>query len=355
MRAPGGPQVDLAAWAIVAFAVFFLLFFSFTNGFNDASAVVATTIASGATTPRRAITLAAVTGAIGVLLGGSAVANTIAKMVHIPSDLHGVTIVGAALAGAVTWNVTAWRLGLPSSSSHALVGGLVGATLISLGPDQVNWGQAWLADPLHHPVSGFAGVVFSLVTAPALGFAAAWALHKAAKVALRNAKFRVNKQLKRIQLLTSSVLSFAHGSNDGQKAMGIFVVLLVAAGLSTEQTVPVWVRVLVVLVITAGTLGGGWPIMKTLGRRIFALEPIHALDSQISSAAVLFGSTAAGMPVSTTHVVATSVMGVGAAERVSAVRWDVAKHILQAWGTTIPASACVAGAIMAALHFGAGL
>jgi inorganic phosphate transporter, PiT family len=347
--------MELYAWVIVAFAIFFLLFFSFTNGFNDASAVVATTIASGAATPRKAIALAATTGAIGVLIGGTAVANTIAKMVSVPSDIHGVAIIGAALAGAVVWNLTAWRLGLPSSSSHALVGGLVGATLVALGPDHVNWGQDWLSDPLHHKIGGFAGVVFSLVTAPALEFGAAWALHRFMKVALRNARFKVNRTLKRTQLITSSVLSFAHGSNDGQKAMGIFVVLLLAAGLTTDQGVPWEIRAVVVLVITAGTLGGGWPIMKTLGRRIFKLEPVHALDSQVSSAAVLFGSTAAGMPVSTTHVVATSVMGVGAAEKVSAVRWDVAKHILQAWGTTIPAAALVAAAIEAVLHYGVGL
>lgn len=347
--------MDVGAWAIVAFAVFFLLFFSFTNGFNDASAVVATTIASGALPPRRAIALAATMGAVGVLVGGSAVANTIAKMVSVPNDLHGVAIVGAALAGAVVWNLTAWKLGLPSSSSHALVGGLIGATLVALGPSHVNWGDKWLADPLHEHIGGFAGVVFSLLLAPALGFGAAWGLHKTTKVALRNARSKVNISIKRLQVITSSILSFAHGSNDGQKAMGIFVVILLAAGLTSDTAVPVWMRVVVVLVITAGTLGGGWPIMKTLGRRIFALEPVHALDSQVSSAAVLFGSTAAGMPVSTTHVVATSVMGVGAAERVSAVRWDVAKHILQAWGTTIPAAACVAAALEAMLHFGAGL
>ncbi len=347
--------MDVWGSAIVAFAVFFLLFFSFTNGFNDASAVVATTISSGALSPRNAVVLAATTGGLGVLVGGTAVANTIAKMVQVPADLHGTAIIGAALAGAVVWNLTAWRLGLPSSSSHALVGGLIGAALVALGPDSVNWGGAWLADPLHHPVSGFAGVIFSLITAPALGFGAAWVLHKAVKVGLRNARFRVNTTLKRLQIVTSSILSFAHGSNDGQKAMGIFVVLLVAAGLSSDPTVPLWVRAVVLGVITAGTLGGGWPIMKTLGRRIFVLEPVHALDSQVASAAVLFGSTAAGMPVSTTHVVATSVMGVGAAERVSAVRWNVAKHILQAWGTTIPAAACVAAAIEAALRYGAGL
>ena len=341
-------------WAVVAFAVFFLLFFAFTNGFNDASAVVATTIASGAATPRRAIALAAVTGALGVLIGGSAVANTIAKMVHLPADFHGVAILGAALAGAVVWNLTAWKLGLPSSSSHALVGGLIGATMVAQGPGSVNWGETWLADPLHHPIGGFAGVVFSLLAAPALGFGAAWGFHRLMKLALRNARARVNRPIKRLQLATSAVLSFAHGSNDGQKAMGIFVVLLLSAGLSAEASAPAWVRVVIVIVITAGTLGGGWPIMKTLGRRIFKLEPVHGLDSQVSSASVLFGSTALGMPVSTTHVVATSVMGVGAAERVSAVRWDVAKHILQAWGTTIPAAACVAAAIEAVIHYGMG-
>jgi PiT family inorganic phosphate transporter len=346
--------VDFAAWTVIVFALFFLLFFSFTNGFNDASAVVATTIACGAASPRNAVLIAAGAGGLGVLVGGSAVANTISKMVSVPNDIHGTSIVGAALAGAVVWNLTAWRLGLPSSSSHALVGGLVGAGLVALGPDKVNWGQAWLADPLHHPISGFAGVLLALVLSPALGFLAAFALHKSVKVALRNAKFKVNVWLKRLQLLTSSVLSFAHGSNDGQKAMGVFLVILLSSGLGTEEQVPLWVRGVILSVITAGTLGGGWPIMKTLGRRIFKLEPVHSFDSQVASAAVIFGATAFGAPVSTTHVVATSVMGVGAAEHPAAVRWGVAKHILQAWGTTIPAAAAVAAAIEAALHFGLG-
>ncbi|HKZ59674.1 MAG TPA: inorganic phosphate transporter [Candidatus Thermoplasmatota archaeon] len=353
--------MDAFGWAVVALAVFFLLFFSFTNGFNDASAVVATTIASGAASPRNAVVLAAVTGALGVVLGGSAVANTIKKMVVLPPHVAGapqlsaVAIVGAALAGAVLWNLTTWRLGIPSSSSHALVGGLVGAALVARGPDAVNWGAAWLSDPLHQPIGGLAGVVFGLVLAPALGLSAAWGIHKVVKLALRNARFRVNTHLKRAQILTSSVLSFAHGANDGQKAMGIFVVILLYSDLEGGDSVPLWVRAVVLGTITAGTLGGGWPIMKTLGRRIFKLEPVHSLDSQVASAAVLFGATNFGAPVSTTHVVAASVMGVGAAERVSAVRWGVAKHILQAWGTTIPASALAAGAIMAALHYGAGL
>ena len=348
-------------WALVALAVFALLFFSFTNGFNDASAVVATTIASGAASPRSAVALAAVTGGLGVVLGGSAVANTIKKMVvlppHVPGspDLSALAIIAAALGGAVAWNLTTWRLGLPSSSSHALVGGLVGAALVARGPDAVNWGTAWLADPLHQPIGGVAGVLFALVLSPALGLLAAFALHKVVKVALRNARFKINRPIKRLQLATSSLLSFAHGANDGQKAMGVFVVILLYADLEGGAELPLWVRAVVLATITAGTLGGGWPIMKTLGRRIFKLEPVHSLDSQVASACVLFGAISFGAPVSTTHVVASSVMGVGAAERVSAVRWDVAKHILQAWGTTIPAAACVAGAIMALFHFGAGL
>jgi PiT family inorganic phosphate transporter len=346
--------VDTVTLALFVAALALVLAFSFTNGFNDASAVVATAIASGAVTPARAVALAAAAGGLGVVIGGGAVADTVAKMVKLPADLHGESAVACALAGAVLWNIVTWRLGLPSSSSHALVGGLIGATLVSEGPGAINWGTDWIAEPGIHPIGGLSAVVLALVASPALGFAAALVLHRAARLALRNAHVELNRRLRRMQLATSAVLAFAHGSNDGQKALGVLSFILVGAGLASSGPQSLEARGAVLLAITAGTLGGGWPIMKTLGRRIYAIQPLHALDSQIASAGLILGATAAGAPVSTTHVVASSVMGVGSAEHYKAVRWTVAKHILQAWVTTIPASAVVAAALMALARLLAG-
>jgi PiT family inorganic phosphate transporter len=248
--------------------------------------------------------------------------------------------------------MAAVRLGLPSSTSHALVGGLVGAALVALGISSVNWGVAWVTNPLGHPIDGVAGVVFAMLISPALGFAAGFAVQRAARLVLRRAHFRVNRTIKRLQFVSSSILSFAHGSNDGQKSIGIFVLVLLCVGLASDGTIPWEAVALVAIAITVGTLGGGWPIVKTLARRIFEIEPIHALDSQLASAAVVLGATAVGGPVSTTQVVSASVMGVGAERRFSDVRWSVAKRILQGWAITMPASALLAGAIAVVLHFG---
>jgi len=286
------------------------------------------------------------------LFGGAAVARTVTALIAVPHTTHGAGILTAALAGAVAWNVAAVRLGLPSSTSHALVGGLVGAAIVALGHASVNWGVAWVTNPVGHPIDGVAGVVFAMLISPVLGFGAGFAVQRAARVALRRAHFRANRTIKRLQLISSSVLSFAHGANDGQKSIGIFVLVLLCVGLSSDGTTPFEAVALVTIAITVGTLGGGWPIVKTLARRIFEIEPIHALDSQLASAAVVFGATAFGGPVSTTQVVSASVMGVGAERRFSDVRWSVAKRILQGWAITMPASALLAGAIAAVLHVG---
>lgn len=344
--------MDSIGLAVVLTAFALLLAMAFTNGFNDASAVMATLIASGAARPRRAVVLAAITICAGVLLGGAAVAKTVAGLVSVPASTAGTAILAAALAGAVGWNLIAVKLGLPSSTSHALVGGLVGATVVAYGPSSVNWGASWVADPLHRPFGGVAGVVASMLLSPGLGFVAGFAVQRAARFALRGAHVRVNRSIKRLQYVTNSLLAFAHGSNVGQKSIGLFVLLLVAGGIQSDASIPLYAVALVAFAITLGTLGGGWPIVKTLARRIFEIEPIHALDSQLACAAVVLGATATGGPVATTHVVAASLMGVGAAGRFSDVRWSVAKRILQGWVITIPSSAVIAGAIAAVLRVG---
>jgi PiT family inorganic phosphate transporter len=338
--------LDGVAWAGVAAALGLVLGYTFSTGFNDASAVVATTISSRAVSPRGGVVLAATFGALGVVLGGGAVAATISTLVVLPEGASGLAAVGAALSGAVAWNVVTWRLGMPSSSSHALIGGLLGATLVAQGPSAVDWGGQWLADPAGQPLRGLAAVGLGLVLSPILGFAVALALHRTARLALRNAHISVNRRIKRLQLATSAALAFSNGSNDGQKSVGMIAFVLLAAGLGGPHDLPLWAWGAVVVATAGGTLGGGWPIMKTLGHRIYPVEPLHALDSQFASGAVILGATLVGAPVSSTHVVASSIMGVGAADHYKAVRWAVAKHILQAWVTTIPAAAAMAAGIL---------
>jgi PiT family inorganic phosphate transporter len=347
--------VDAWSLALAFVALVFLMLFAFTSGYNDASAVVATLIASQAARPRSAVLLAAATCAAGILWGGAAVARTVSGLVALPASTHGTGLLAAALAGAVLWNLVAARLGLPSSTSHALVGGLVGAALVAVGPGSVNWGLGWLANPLGSPVQGVAGVVVAMLVSPLLGFGAGFAAQRAARVALRRAHARVNRTLRRLQLVASSLLSFAHGANDGQKSIGLFVLVLMSVGAADGPTVPWPAIVLVTGAITLGTLGGGWPIVTTLSRRIFDIEPVHALNSQIASAGVVFGATVAGGPVSTTQVVSASVMGVGAERAFSDVRWSVAKRILQGWAITIPASGLMAAAFEAVLHGALGI
>jgi PiT family inorganic phosphate transporter len=341
--------VDVIAVLTIA-TVIIVLLFDYTNGFHDAANIVATVIASRAMTPVQAVAIVGTFEFLGPLLGGTAVANTIGKFVTLDgvAPVFALTTILAGLLGAIAWNFLTWWKGIPSSSSHALVGGLVGAVVVATGPDNVVWGFHDLID--HGHVTGVTKVLLALVCSPVLGFWCGYLVHRAMHAALRAARPAANVNLRRSQFFTSAGLAFSHGANDAQKSMGILTLVLLLGGSIETFAVPFWVMLACSVALTAGILSGGWRIVRTLGFAIYRVRPLHALDSQLSSAAVIFGASMLGAPVSTTHVVATSIMGIGASERPRAVRWAKAKEIATTWVVTIPGAGLVSAVLCALLR-----
>jgi PiT family inorganic phosphate transporter len=329
--------VDLA----FVLAVVATLAFAVTNGFHDAANAIATLVATRGARPGAALALAAVCNLLGPLLLGAAVANTIATIVEVP-PAQTVPVVGAALTAAVVWNLLTWWRGLPSSSSHALVGGLLGAGVVEAGAGAINWGGVGGGRP-----TGVIGVLAGLAISPLLGFAAAWAIERAARRGLRRATSRVRPLALRGQWLTSAWLAFSHGANDAQKSVGILAVLLLARGTTSSLSAPLWTKVACAAALTVGTALGGWRIVRTIGRRIFRIRPVDGLVSQASSAAVILTASLLGAPTSTTQVVGSSVVGVGVGRRrYRHVGWVVVREMLLAWVTTIPAAALLAAVLL---------
>jgi PiT family inorganic phosphate transporter len=312
-------QVGTAALVAVA------LIFDFLNGFHDSANIVATMISSRAMGPRRALLLSAIAHFSAPFLFGVAVATTIGKDVVSPQTI-GVSVVVAALLSAIVWNLVTWFFGLPSSSSHALLGGIVGAVTVAGGLSEIHG-------------DGVLKVVASLVVSPVLGLASGYLLMKLALFLVRGASPRVNWLFRRGQLLTAVALALSHGTNDAQKTMGIITMGLVAGGFLREFAVPVWVIALSAAAISLGTALGGWRIIRTLGAGLYRLRAVDGFVSQASSAGVILAAALVGGPVSTTQVVSSSIMGTGSAQRVSKVRWGVAVDILTAWLLTMPVSA----------------
>ena len=323
----GGRVITLVALVLLAVA------FDVTNGFHDSSNSVAAPVATRAMRPVVAVAVAAVFTILGPLLAGTAVADTVGGLISV-GTANTLGILLAALIAAVTWNLVTWWWGLPSSSSHALVGGLVGAGVVVGGVDAVQWGgfDGW------RPI-GVAGVLVALAVSPLLGGLAGWMGESAARRSLRRARRRVTTSILRGEWVTSSALAFAHGTNDAQKTMGLITLALVATGTIPSFVVPLWVKLVCAVALTVGTALGGWRIVRTLGRGIYRIRPLDGFMSQASSALVIGGSAALGAPVSTTHVVASSVVGVGAQRRWRHVRWRVVREIGLAWVVTLPACA----------------
>jgi len=325
--------------AAFVLAIILALAFAFTNGFHDAANAIATLVATRVARPGGAVILAAFFNMLGPLLLGAAVANTIATIVEVTPEST-IPVVGAALTAAVTWNVFTWWRGLPSSSSHALVAGLVGAALVDAGGGGVNWGGFENG----HPV-GVIGVLVALAISPVLGLAAAALIEMAARRGLRRATTRVNTPIRGGQWVTSSWLAFSHGANDAQKSVGILAALLLANGTDQTLSAPLWTKVACGAMLTLGTLLGGWRIVRTIGWRIFRIRPLDGLVSQASSAAVILSASLVGAPVSTTQVVSSSVVGISVGRRRPRhVGWHVVRNIGAAWLTTLPAAA-VLGAL----------
>jgi inorganic phosphate transporter, PiT family len=306
--------------------------FDFTNGFHDTANAVATSVSTRALSPRMAVLVAAIANLAGAFVT-TAVAKTVGKGI-IDTGLATEKTVLAALLGAITWNLLTWWLGLPSSSSHALIGGLIGAALVQSGSEGVEW----------HGVAH--KVAIPALVSPALGFAGAFVVLLLIywvfvwlTPGLANRGFRAG------QLVSGTWVAFTHGANDAQKTMGVIALALFEAGKIDHFYIPTWVIVAAGLAIAAGTYVGGWRIMRTLGQRIFSLEPASGFAAQVSGGTVIYFATHFGFPVSTTHVVSGSVMGAGATTRLSAVRWGVAGNIVFAWVLTIPAAGLVAAAL----------
>jgi PiT family inorganic phosphate transporter len=343
-----GVLIDTTVFLFSVAIVGLALFFDYSNGFHDAANVVATIITTGALSPRKALTLAAVCEFIGPFLFGTAVAKTIGQNIVDFSAFHAqaldlsVFLILAMLAGAIAWNLITWFFGIPSSSSHALVGGMVGTILIAHGPGKILW-------------SGLLYVVASLILSPFLGLLFGVLFLKATLYLFRNATPRASLLFNRMQIVSSIALALSHGANDAQKSMGLITLSLVILGVSPTFQIPVWVIFSCAAAIALGTASGGWRIIKTLGSKIYRLRPVHAFCAQTSSAGVILGAALIGGPVSTTHVVSSSIMGVGAGQRISAVRWGVAKNIIVAWFITIPATGVISGlifSVMKILHPG---
>ena len=316
------------------------LLFDFTNGFHDASGVVATVIACGAIEPKRAIPFAAVLAVVGAITGGSAVIYSVQKIILVDPGHTLLVILLTGLIGATLWNFFTWKIGMPSSSTHALIGSLVGAVMMSQGVMRVMWGFTAIMAPDHH-ISGVTKIIIAMFVSPPIGFGLAYALQKGISFSLRNRTRKANKWIKRSQWGTVALLAYSQGANDTQKHMGIIMLALLSAGIVSGTEVPLWVRVLTGMIMLVGYLGGGWTIMKTLGQKIYHLEPIHSLASQLSSATAVLTSTILGGPISTTQVVGSSVLGVGAGDKVRMVSWKVGEEMLLSWFITMPATIVV--------------
>jgi len=318
------------------------LVFDFLNGFHDSANVVATIVASRAMSARGALALAAASNFAGPLLLGVAVAETVGAGIAEPQAVT-IAVVLAALAAASIWNAATWRLGIPVSSSHALVGGIVGAAVSASGFAAIQAQGLWK-------------VGIALLASPLAGFVAALAVMQATRWFLRDATPRANVALSRLQILTAMALALSHGANDAQKTMGVIALGLLTLGFTPAFVVPWWVVVASASAIALGTAAGGWRIIRTLGARFYRIRPIHGFTAQLASATVILGASLAGGPVSTTQVVSFSILGAGAAERKSKVRWAVLGEILVAWILTVPVTAALAVplhyAIAAALRHG---
>jgi PiT family inorganic phosphate transporter len=317
--------------------------FAATNGLHDASNAVATLVATRAARPRHAVLLAAVFNLLGPLLVGAAVARAIGGIVTIDGT-DALDVIAAGLLAAVAWNLVTWRWGLPSSSGHALIGGLVGAALVAGGTAAVRWGGLDGIEPV-----GVLGACIALAVSPPLGALAGFALVRAVRRATLRGTRRWDGLARAGQWTTSATLAFSHGANDAQKSAGVIAALLVADGRIDSLVAPLWATVGCATALTVGTAAGGWSIMRTVGRRIYHLHPVDGLCNQGASAGVILGASLVGAPTSTTQVVASSVVGVGGGRgRWHHVRWTVVRQMGAAWLVTMPASAAIAAIALVA-------
>jgi phosphate/sulfate permease len=326
--------MTLSLIAIIAVA----LAFDYTNGFHDAANAIAVAVSTKALTPRAALALAAVANLVGALISTEVAKTVGAGIIDTPSGSAGLQLVFAALVGAIVWNLVTWYFGLPSSSSHALIGGLVGAALAAA--HSVQW--MGIVDK----------VVIPMVVSPLVGFGLGYLFMLAILWSFRKANaHKAHRGFRHAQIVSSAAMALGHGMQDAQKTMGIITLALVTSGHLDDFDVPLWVVLSSALAISAGTYSGGFRIMRTLGRRIIQLTPAGGFAAQtVASGVMIATATVFAVPVSTTHITTTSIMGVGATRRLSAVRWGVAGNIVVAWVVTLPAAGLVAAAAFLLTH-----
>lgn len=315
-------------WAVVLLAVLF----DYINGFHDTANAIATSVSTRAITPRHAIMMAAVLNFAGAMIS-TGVAKTIGGDIVMNPGQISLEVIVAALMGSIIWNVLTWYYRIPSSSSHSLIGGIIGAVMISVGPAALHAG-------------GIGKIILSLVLSPVVALCTGYVVMIAIMWIVRNqSPLVLNQQFRKLQLASASLMAFSHGSNDAQKAMGIITLALLSGGYIETLEVPVWVKLACATSMALGTSAGGWRIISTMGTKIFKMESINGFAADLNSSIVIFTATFLHLPVSTTHVVSGSIMGIGSAERVRAVHWGVARSMLIAWVVTIPISAVLSAVL----------
>ncbi len=323
---------------LTVLVVVFALLFDFINGFHDTANAIATAVSTRALSPRAAIILAATMNFIGAVTF-TGVAQALAKDIVDPFALdNGIVIILAALISAIIWNLITWYFGIPSSSSHAIIGSLAGSAIAAAGFAAINF-------------SGFIKILKGLLFSPFIAIIVGFLMMSLFKVLFKNLNlYRSNKGLRKVQILTAALQAFTHGTNDAQKSMGIITMALIAAGFQSGDNVPMWVRVSCAAAMGIGTSVGGFKIIKTVGGKIMKIRPINGVAADLSSALIIYGATSIHLPVSTTHVISSAIMGVGAAQNAKGVHWGVARRIVITWIITLPISALVGGLIFSIFH-----
>lgn len=315
---------------LTVLVVIFALAFDFINGFHDTANAIATSVSTRALSPKVAVMMAAVMNFIGAITF-TGVAKAITKDIVDPFALaNGSVVILAALIAAIIWNLVTWYFGIPSSSSHAIIGSIAGAAIAAAGFSILNYG-------------GFIKILEALLLSPFIAIAMGFIVMSLFKVIFKKAHlYKTNKGIRYLQICTAAIQSFTHGTNDAQKAMGIMTMALIAAGWQTGDEIQTWVRIAAATAMGLGTSIGGYKIIKTVGGKIMKLRPINGAAADLASASIIFGATLIHLPVSTTHVISSAIMGVGSAQRVKAVKWGVARKIVMTWIITMPTAAVLA-------------
>lgn len=329
---------------ITVLVVVFALAFDFINGFHDTANAIATSVSTRALPPRVAVLMAAIMNFVGAITFVG-VAKAIASDIVDPfalstpeAPLIGSVVILAALLSAITWNLVTWYFGIPSSSSHTLIGSLAGAAIAAAGFGILNY-------------AGFTKILIALLVSPVIAICVGYIMMQLMRVIFKSTNlYKTNKSFRIVQIFTAAIQSFTHGTNDAQKAMGIITMALIAANWQSTDEVQGWVRFACALAMGLGTSIGGYKIIKTVGGKIMKIRPINGAAADLSSAMIIFGATTIHLPVSTTHVISSAIMGVGSAQRVKGVKWGVAKKIVLTWIITLPISAVMAGIIFLALN-----